>query len=105
MTATDPVVDRWTELLDTLEASLVEAEQALASGRIPSASGTWIAPVVSHRMPEEHCARAAALLSRQHTVIAALAEASVRLRAEIHLISTLEPAPAASTPAFLDEPA
>jgi hypothetical protein len=105
MTATEPVVDRWTEVLDELEAGLVEAERALAAGRLPSMSAAWVVPVVSGRMPEEHCARATALLSRQHALISALAEASVRLRDELRLVSSLEPAPASSTPAFLDEPA
>lgn len=105
MTATEPAVDRWTEVLDELESGLVEAERALADGRLPAPSGSWVVPVVSGRMPEEHCARAQVLLARQHAVIATLAETSVRLRDEIRLVSALEPSAAASTPAFLDEPA
>ena len=101
----DVSTDRWAALLDELEAGLVAAETALAAGALPPAGSALIAPVVSSRMPEEHCRRAADLLERQHAVIAALAEASVRLRDEIRLIDALEPAAAVSTPAFIDEPA
>lgn len=104
MTA-EPTSDRWAEILDELEAGLAEAETALATGSLPRPSGAWIVPVVSGRMPQEHCARAAALLQRQHLVIAALAEASVHLRDEIRLIDALEPTASRSTPLYLDEPA
>ena len=104
MTA-DITSDRWADILDELEAGLASAESALATGVLPPATGSWIVPVVSSPMPEEHCARAAALLERQHAVIAALAEASVHLRDEIRLITALEPTAATSTPVYLDEPA
>jgi hypothetical protein len=94
--------DTWAQVLDELEAGLAEAELALASGTIPSMSGSWVVPVVTGRMPEAHCVRAAALLARQHEVISTLAETSVRMRSELRLLSSLEPPSAASTPAFLD---
>jgi hypothetical protein len=101
----EPTADRWAEILDELEAGLAEAETALGAGALPPVTGAWIVPVVSGRMPQEHCARAAALLQRQHLVIAALAEASVHLRDEIRLIDALEPTASRSTPLYLDEPA